>query len=269
MNNTKIFMMCHRPVPYGFIDNDLIQPLECGAALRENHVCSLLDNTGDNISDWNGFYLENTAIYWIWKNVRDADFKGQMQYRRRLNLCPYTDFERLFKDYDAIIAEPLELKYCWGEKSDTVEKQYALAHCLDDLKLVEDIIREKYPEYAEDYDRYIKNDDRIFYSNGWILPSGEYDRYCEFLFGILDEWLRRRNIKSVNDVEAYVRECIDDGRITCSTMAENWRDDIDHAVNYQMRIGGSLSERIFTLYARHNFRRIYLVGYKKEENIGI
>ena len=86
-------MLCHKEVPYGLIDNEIITPLECGAAIVDNNVCELKDNQGeDNISEYNFFYLEDTAMYWIWKYVNDCKYKGQMHYRRRIDLSKIYNF---------------------------------------------------------------------------------------------------------------------------------------------------------------------------------
>ena len=54
------------------------------------------DYTGDNISEQNYFYIENTGTYWIWKNVRNVKYKGQCQYRRRLSgITETTDFDEI------------------------------------------------------------------------------------------------------------------------------------------------------------------------------
>ena len=43
-------------------------PIQAGAALTNQHYCSVTDHTGNNISVKNHEFCELTALYWIWKN---------------------------------------------------------------------------------------------------------------------------------------------------------------------------------------------------------
>lgn len=262
--NIKIFMLCHKPTEYGFIDNEIITPLECGADVEDNNACEIKDNTGDNISKWNQFYTEDTGIYWIWKNV-SCKYKGQMQYRRRLQGIENIDFNEVFSKYDAIIAEPMDLAELYFMPDLTLETQYLLAHQKRDLDVVENIIKLDYFEYYLDYIKFIKNGNLILYSNGFILKENDYNKYCEFMFGILKKWLSIMNIHDVDALHKYVYDSVMTGNISNATMSPVMRADMEYVIKYQSRIGGSLAERIFTLYAYHNFKNILFLPYEKPE----
>ena len=147
----------------------------------------------------------------------------------------------------------------------TVESQYLLVHNINDLLLMEKIIKDLYPDYAEDYDKYIKQGKLLLYSNGFVLKSEDYDKYCGMLFTILKEWLKRMSINNIPELEKYVYDAIMEGKISNASKTVYWRSRIDYTVKYQMRIGGSLAERFFTLYAYHNFKNILFVPYEKPE----
>lgn len=262
--DAKIFMLCHKSVNYGFINNKLITPLECGADVEDNNACETKDNTGDNISKWNQFYTEDTGIYWIWKNVH-CKYKGQMQYRRRLSGIEGLDFDEVFSTYDAIIAEPMNLAELYYIPELTLETQYMIAHQKRDLDIVEEIVATDYPDYYDDYVKYIKNGNLILYSNGFVLKENDYDAYCKFLFDILEIWLNIMDIHDIDTLHKYVYDSIMSGNISNATMNPLSRADINYAVKYQSRIGGSLAERIFTLYAFHNFKNILFLPYDKPE----
>lgn len=208
--DVKIFMLCHKNVDYGFLDNKYVTPIECGADIIDNNVCELKDNTGDNISRYNQFFTEDTGIYWIWKNVKNAKYKGQVQYRRRFSMLnEEIDFGSIFSQHDAIIAEPMDLPDLYMVPGLTLESQYLIAHNIDDILLMEEIIKELYPEYTESYDKYVKNGRMILYSNGFILKSEDYDKYCEQLFTILNEWLKRMGIYyNMDRLHDYVYESV-------------------------------------------------------------
>lgn len=64
------------------------EPIEVGAALRNNFIYPLEDNTGNNISPENTFYGELTGLYWIWKNgnISDNDIIGFCHYNKALDI---------------------------------------------------------------------------------------------------------------------------------------------------------------------------------------
>ena len=189
-----------------------------------------------------------------------------MQYRRRLEgINQTTNFAEIFAYHDAIIAEPMDLAELYYMDGLTLEEQYCIAHNIKDLWLMEDIIKEMYPEYSEDYDKYIKNGTNILYSNGFILKQEDYDDYCEKLFSVLREWLRRMNIHNEEELHKFVYDSVMCGDISNATMTSAMRNDLDYVLKYQSRIGGSLAERFFTLYAFHHFKNIYYVKYDKPE----
>ena len=264
LEDIKVFMLCHREVEYGLIDNEIVTPLECGAAVTDNNVCKTKDNTGDNISEFNHFFTEDTGLYWIWKNVH-AKYKGQMQYSRRFLDLENEDFDKIFSEHDAIIAKPMDLSQLYWIEGLTLEGQYRIAHNIKDLDMMESIVKELYPDYAKDYDKYIKNNSLIYYSNGFILKEKDYDEYCSMLFTVLCEWLKRMNIKTLTGLHEYVYSSVMEGIISNATMDTYHRSDIEYVLKYQSRIGGSLAERFFTLYAFRNFKNPLLLDYDKPE----
>ena len=264
--DVQVFMLCNRNVPY-LIDNEIITPLQCGTSVVDNNVCQLKDNTGNNISHLNEFYLENTGVYWIWKNINDAKYKGQMQYRRQFANLQYYDFDKIFQDHDIIVAEPLNLPSTFNDPKCTLEFHYKVAHNKRDLDVLEDIINEKYPEYQDDYIKYIKNGQNILYSCGFIMKSEDYDKYCQILFDIIEEYRKRMNLHNILDVKNYVINCYKNNEYPNWTLQPN--EDPEWIIKYQMRIGGSLAERFFTLYVYHNFKRLFFLPYDVKEDVKI
>lgn len=270
-DDVKIFTLCYSKKNFKFLDDAVITPLQVGAANGTN-ICETKDNVGDNISDKNYFYVENTGTYWIWKNV-NAKYKGQMQYRRPLSGVSDTmDFEDIFSKYDVITCEPFyhpAHKVPTKEEpmfipADTVEEGYAFSNCADDLSLLEIAIKMYYPEYSEDYDKYIKKGNNLYYSNGFIMRSDDYDKYCEFLFGCLDRYLSFANINNENELIEHVKYNLEVGKYP----RYEGRGYGENDVIWQSKIGGFLSERIWTLWLQHNFSedRIYKLPYIKMEN---
>lgn len=264
--DVQLFMLCDHHVDY-LMDNEVITPLECGADVHDNNVCALKDNTGDNISVLNEFYLENTGVYWIWKNVKDAKYKGQTQYRRQFKHIELFDFEKIFEKYDVIVPEPLNLPHIFDDPGCTLEFHYKVSHNIKDLLILEDIIKDLYPDYYEDYCKYIKNGFNIIYSNGFIMKSKDYDDYCEMLFNILNEYIKRQNFTSIDDIRQYVIKGYENNEFPDWTAHQGV--SMKDKIKYQMRIGGSLAERFLTLFIFHNFKNILYLRYDVMEDIKI
>lgn len=270
--DVQIYSLCYDKKDFQFLDDEVITPLQVGAANGKN-VCELKDNTGDNISGGNYFYIENTGTYWIWKNVNDAKYKGQMQYRRPLSgVTSQMDFEEIFSKYDVITCEPFHHpshKIPTKEEpmvisADTVEQGYAFSNCADDLYIMEIVIAMYYPDYIEDYYKYIKHGPNLYYSNGFIMKSEDYDKYSEFLFNCLNGYLHLANIHSENDLVNHVKYNIEVGKYQRYESINNVPPE---AIKWQCAIGGFLSERLWTLWLLHNFNeeKIMKLPYIKME----
>ena len=273
-NDVKIYSLCYAKKDFEFLDDAVITPLQVGAANGTN-VCATKDNTGDNISRGNYYYIENTGTYWIWKNV-SAKYKGQMQYRRPLSgVTDEMNFEEVFSKYDVITCEPFHHpshKTPTKEEpmvidADTVEEGYAFSHCIDDLYILEMVISMYYPDYLESYYKYIKHGPNLYYSNGFIMKSEDFDRYSEFLFNCLNGYLRLADIKSEKELMDHVKYNIEVGKYPRFTDTKNVPPQ---AIKWQCSIGGFLSERLWTLWLQHNFNdeKILKLPYiKMEENM--
>ena len=268
----KIYSLCYEKKKFDFLDDAVITPLQVGAANGTN-VCALKDNTGDNVSGGNYFYIENTGTYWIWKNVK-SKYKGQMQYRRPLSgVTDEMNFEEVFEKYDVITCEPFHHpshKVPTADEpmiisADTVEQGYAFSNCLDDLLILEMAIKMYYPEYAEDYDKYIKNGPNLYYSNGFVMKSEDFDRYSEFLFNCLNGYLYLADIKSQKELVEHVKYNIETGKYQ---RYPNVKNVPPQAIQWQCSIGGFLSERLWTLWLQHNFKdeKVLKLPYIKMED---
>ena len=79
MNEQIIYVITHKKITP--VDIEGYRILLVGAnknnTFENNYV---LDNTGDNISDYNDSYCELTGLYWIWKNSK-TDIVAQFHYR--------------------------------------------------------------------------------------------------------------------------------------------------------------------------------------------
>lgn len=259
--DTQIFNLCYEAKSFVPLEDSVVTPLQVGAAGNINRLCDKTDRVGDNISGANYFYVENTGTYWIWKNVKDAKYKGQMQYRRPLEgVNESMDFDEVFKNYDVITCKPFhhpDHKTPTKEEpmvipADTVEQGYAFSNCADDLYLCEFAVKSIHPDYAADWDKYIKNGADLYYSNGFVMRAEDFDRYADFLFSSLNGYLAFANVHTPDELYKHVSYNMQVGKYI---RYQGMKDIPKEAIKWQMLIGGFLSERLWTLWLLHNFSK--------------
>ena len=191
----------------------------------------LRDDSGDNISEKNPYYCELTGLYWMWKNAPEKGNEaiGLVHYRRFFTY-PVDDFlytyfgkkPRIlaFKDickdllsYDVILPTPERIYR-------NVREFYGDYHNSEDLLTVRNVIEKLYPDYIDSYDR-VLNEHYFYYGNMFITKKEIMDRYCEWVFTIM------------NEVEKS---------IVGSQIADT----------YQSRVYGFISERLIQVWVEHN-----------------
>ena len=262
-DDAQIYSLCYEKKNFNFIEDSVVTPLQVGAA-NGTDVCKLKDNDGENISDRNYFFVENTGTYWVWKNVKGLKYKGQMQYRRPLEgVNESMDFDDVFNKYDVITCEPFHHP---DHKKPTQEEPMVIdADTVEQgLLILEMAVKTLYPEYRDSWDKYIKQGEDLYYSNGFVMKSDDYDRYSEFLFKCFEGFLSMSGIQGKESLVEHVRYNIEVGKYQ---RYPNPKQVPEEAVKWQTLIGGFLSERLWTLWLRHNFSddRILKVPYVKME----
>lgn len=199
-----LYVCLHKPFP---VPRDpALVPIQVGAALAGAAFPGCLgDDSGENISAKNPSYCELTAQYWVWRN-RPAPRVGFFHYRRYLypglahkglyrvegaptdKLLERLDFARLpalARDYDLIAPRGEDMRL-------SVRDHYAGAkhHRAADLALLEDIVRELSPEYVPAMEEYLGGS-VCYFGNLYIMAWPLFERYCQWLFPILEEFDRR------------------------------------------------------------------------------
>lgn len=185
----------------------------------------IYDNIGeDNIHDKNPYYCELTALYWMWKND-SSDYVGLEHYRRlflKKGGFPISK-QKIQNILDS--GKVILPKKCWfGDHS--VKEQFVAVHGDKDLNTVQSVIREFYPEYVKDFDS-VMDGNKLCIANMFVMPKKLADEYCEWLFDILFKAERKIDFSDYSD--------------------------------YQKRVFGFLSERLFNVWVHHkNLKVKYL-----------
>ena len=158
---------------HGFI-NKYMKYIQAGAALTNQKLCEIRDNTGTNISESNPYYCELTAGYWISKNDCKHQWMGLCHYSRWLDVDDKCIENIIGNNVDVILPEPM----------------YSRVEMVVRAGDVNEIIRKAILNVAPDYeDAMIKYYcGRIFFAgNILIAKKGIFIRYYEWLFCVLSE----------------------------------------------------------------------------------
>lgn len=203
MQNIKIAVVYHKEAT--LVRNEDFLPVNAGRAVASQENLPWLventtgDDTGENISAKNGSYNEMTAVYYLWKNV-DADWYGLMHYRR---FFVFKNTDKIYftakkigeNFFDTIGYTPEKLRSLLSSydfvapkamKRKSVYDHYKNAHDAGDLDEAGKIVEEYYPEYADAFKAYIFGQEAYFY-NMFIFDKQTFDRYCNFIFGVLEK----------------------------------------------------------------------------------
>lgn len=218
MKNVKVYIATHKKANLPELKEYV--PIQVGAEGKEK-LGYITDNTGENISNKNSNFCELTATYWIMKND-NSDIVGLTHYRRYFfnnifsnsfkNIIHKEKIIKILNNYDIIVPK----KYKLGV---TVEKQYSQIHNIEDLMKCGEIIKNKNPEYSEAFDKVLKKR-KIYTYNMFISRKKVFDDYYKWLFDILFE------------AEKII--------------------DISNYDNYNKRVYGFLSERLFNVWIEKN-----------------
>ena len=216
----KLFVVTHKEVENLPSDRTVI-----GVGGNRNLKCAeVFDNTGDNIADKNSSFCELTALYWIWKND-NSDCAGLEHYRRffcgknifKAKILTKKRVNKILQKHDVIVAKKSKCK-------PSLSAHYAKEHCREDLNICLDIIERDFPDYVEDC-KAVLNSHRASMYNMFVMPKNLLDEYCEWLFRILFSAEKEINLEDKDD--------------------------------YQKRVFGFLSERLFNVWLHHKKLNCY------------
>lgn len=234
MDKIKIYVAMHKEAI--FPKDKIYVPIQVGSEGKK-HIAKVTDDKGDNISSKNSNFCELTGTYWIWKNDK-SDIVGLTHYRRyffkdnanNLNdVLGKNDILSILKNYDIIVPQKT-----YFIRYRSMKNAYKKLHYKKDLDECRNVIMEKYSDYVNAFDEVM--DCRSFYAFNMFISRKElFDSYYEWLFDILFE------LESRIDISAY--------------------DD------YNKRIFGFLSERLFNVWLRyHNLKIKEVMVYNSEED---
>lgn len=217
----KIFVLTNRRVPQGY--SKIYRPLYLGTGWKHTDDADYED-TGTNIVEKHELYADLGGFYWIWKNV-SSDIVGISQYRKYFFSEKKADcfiqseeILSLLSSYDILIPPAFTVS------NETVYDKYKNHMHIEDLHIARDILKEKYPDCLNGFD-FIMSGCRIYGLNMWIARKTVFDKYCAWVFPILQEAEKKVHI-------------------------ENYSQDMKRVLAF-------LSEYLFSVWLIHEKLRVY------------
>jgi hypothetical protein len=191
----KILVACHKPSTT-IRQDDIFMPIQVGKDLHpEIDLGFQCDNTGENISRKNASYCELTALYWAWKNLKNVDYSGLCHYRRyfdfktiggRMRYITGEEFEHC-KDIDLpqdILSPDKVILQPFASLQTDVWHNFQKTVLAQDMYILYKVIEKYTPDYLPTFERYMLGN-RKAACNMFVMPWGEFDKYCQWLFRVL------------------------------------------------------------------------------------
>lgn len=188
MEKVQILVATHKR--YEMPNCNYYLPIHVGKEGKE-FIGYIGDNTGENISLKNHNYSELTGIYWAWKNLK-SEYIGLVHYRRyfkgknkRINslfdtILSNDEIDKLLEKNDIIL--PKKRKYY----IENLYNHYKHTMYVEPLDITKNIIERKYPEYLKEFNKLHKRISAHMF-NMFIMKKEYFDKYCKWLFDILEE----------------------------------------------------------------------------------
>ncbi len=156
-----------------------IRPLHAGERKDRIGIPCIYDDVGENISDKNHIFAEMTGAYWIWKNVKETDYKGLCHYRRHFVISENEIRALEQNEIDVILTVPRYIPY--GARDMFLAETPVKTPV---FKAMLQAVWECIPEDEENFAAYMQ--DCFYYPNNMVIARNDiYDSYCEWIFSIL------------------------------------------------------------------------------------
>ena len=215
----RIIVCCHKDDIR--VDQEPYLPIQVGKALSDQDLGIVGDDTGDNISAKNRSYCELTGLYWAWKNLKDVDVIGLCHYRRyfdfnnqSLSILPYTKFSKeQFEKLDFSVPKDIIDAVNRGEvvaprvmnNVGSLYDEYCICHISEDLRTLETVLAEKSEQkYIDAFNKVMHLTHKPMCYNMFVMNWNDFDKYCSWLFCILEEVEKRIDITNYSQVQKRV-----------------------------------------------------------------
>lgn len=185
------------------------------------------------------FYCELMAFYWVAKKYDIKDYIGFCHYRRYFSFMDeIPDMDETFKNYDVILPYPIKL-------GGTVKQHYGICHNIEDLEIMQNVINDWFPNYANAAN-IVLNNCYLFTNNMFVMKKDDFLEFFSFYENVIDRYLQYIG----GDIDKRIEENKEKYLKNFPSSPQNGE------VWYQKRIGGFLSERLFTIFCIKKFKKM-------------
>ncbi|MCS7003767.1 MAG: DUF4422 domain-containing protein [Cytophagales bacterium] len=203
-NKIKIYVAYHKNFPRP--QHEYFVPIHVGKKNSEADLGILGDDTGENISEKNPIYCEQTAYYWAWKNDKSFEYIGLSHYRRffkfdggKQSVYEITPTQiqmvtrnieklpTLLKQYDVILPRKRVL-------FSSVKKDFRDCHIPEDWDIMMQILKELHPSYFAHVREVFELSNQYNCYNMMITRRDIFEQYMNWLFPMLEEFEKRAYI---------------------------------------------------------------------------
>lgn len=179
MNSKSIILVCCHKQDSCIKNTGVYKAIQVGRSLTNIDLGFLNDNTGDNISNKNRNYNELTALYWGWKNLKDAEIIGLCHYRRYFSHFNTEEkISKVLKKKEIILIKPIIHNHSNAD-------EFIRLVSFEDFYILIDTLLEKYPDIKQSVIEYFFNSNKWIPCNMFITHKEVLDNYCKFLFNVL------------------------------------------------------------------------------------
>ncbi len=196
--NATFYTAYHAAAP--LIQSASVKPIHVGRACADAPLPDMIgDDTGTHISERNSAYCELTAMYWAWKNDTTSTHLGLFHYRRLLDVentnpaqvetfVPRFECDNWLPHLESWLEDNADIDmivprvHTMGR---SMRENYITAHHPQDWDLTREIIAQQHPQDVAVFDSVAKGV-RIHLGNMFLMRRPLFERYCAWLFGILE-----------------------------------------------------------------------------------
>lgn len=191
---------------------------------------------------WSELYMYKNLPH----NLELKKYVGFCHYRRYFSfLDNVPNMDDIMKTCDVVLPNPDTFDV-------TLREQYGAHHNIDDIDIMGNVIRDKFPEYYNMWETAM-NGKTLFKCNMFIMKRDDFKEYVEFVSGAISEFINRIGTDIYKRIDEnkdkYIKEYYP-----------------NNTPEYQYRIGGFLSERLTTTFIFKKFKRAKLYNVIITEN---
>jgi len=222
-DNVDIFICTHKDFEK-IVSNDAYKVIDSRVLKKNGFEIFGLNDV--ELSEW-------YHIFYILRNAKLKDYVGICHYRRYFDfLDNIPNFDDIFKEYDVITRTPINIQI-------SIKKQYELCHNIEDLKLLGTILKEKFIEYYDTYNKFIETNEMIP-CNMIIMKRDDFIKFASFMEDVLKEIFYRIG------TDLYKRVLENEDKYVKKNSPNNTH-------MYQIRLITFVMERLTNIYIMKNF----------------